>query len=120
MSEITNKEIMSDNEKIELEKLTENPILLSALKKIFLFDIYNSGNLSADKPMENDYMRNFALSLSFDPQTGQEYARSNEDLGKALRAINEALRIISLSFQRIDKYKKVVVDTGVEMPAKHR
>jgi len=110
---------MSDKEKTELEKLTENPVLLSALKKVFLFDIYYSGTLSKE-PMENDYMRNFALSLSFDPATGQEFARSNEDLGKALRAMNEALRIISISFQRIDKHKKVVVDTGVKIPAKHR
>jgi hypothetical protein len=112
-------EIFNDQEKSELEKLTENPVLLSALKKIFLADIYQNGTLSTE-PMEEQYMRNYAFSLSFDARTGQEYARSNEDLGKALRAINEALRIVNISFQKIDKYKKVAVDLGVKMPAKHR
>ena len=110
---------MNANELAELERLNENPNLLSALKKVFLADIYQNGILSTE-PMEDQYMRNYAFSLSFDARTGHEYARSNEDLGKALRAINEALRIINISFQKIEKYKKVVVDTGVKMPAKHR
>ena len=114
-----NKDIMSSAEIAELEKLTENPNLLSALKKVFLADIYQNGTLNTE-PMGDEYMRNYAFSLSFDARTGQEYARSNEDLGKALRAINEALRIINISFQKIDKYKKVVVDTGVAIPTKHR
>ena len=109
---------MNDKEQVELEKLCENPVLLSALKKVFLFDIYQSGNLSKE-PMEHDYARNFALSLSFDAKTGQEYARSNEDLGKALRAINEALRIINLSFQKIEIYKKII-EIDVKPTTKHR
>lgn len=112
-------DIFNDAEKTALESLTDNPVLLSALKKVFLADIYQNGTLSKE-PMGDDYMRNYAFSLSFDARTGQEYARSNEDLGKALRAINEALRIINISFQKIDKFKKVVVDTGIPLPAKHR
>lgn len=111
--------IFNNQESSELEKLNENPNLLSALKKIFLADIYQNGTLSKE-PMDKEYMLNYAYSLSFDARTGQEFARSNEDLGKALRAINEALRIINISFQKIDKYKKVTVDTGVKMPPKHR
>lgn len=113
------QDIFNKSELAELEKLNENPVLLSALKKIFLADIYQCGILT-EEPMEEEYMRNYAFSLSFDARTGQEYARSNEDLGKALRAINEALRIINIAFQKIDKFKKVIVDTGVKMPAKHR
>jgi len=113
------KEIMSSGELSELEKLNENPVLLSALKKIFLADIYQNGTLSKES-MKEQYMLNYAYSLSFDVNTGQEFARTNEDLGKALRAINEALKIINISFQKINKYKKITVDTGVEMPPKHR
>jgi hypothetical protein len=111
-------EIMNDAEKAELEKLNENPVLISALKKVFLADIYQNGTLSKEL-MNNEYTRNFAFSLQFDPNTGNEYARSNEDLGKALRACNEALRIINFSFQRIDKYKKII-EIDVSQPAKHR
>jgi len=110
---------MNSAELKELEGLTENPTLLSALKKVFLSGIYQNGTMN-EEPMENQYMQNYAFSLSFDPKTGNEFARTNEDLGKALRAINEALRIMNISFQKIDKYKKVVVDTGVKMPPKHR
>jgi len=111
-------DIINDKEELELEKAAENTVLLSALKKIFLSDIYCSGNLSKE-PMEEQYKQNFAYSLSFDPRTGQEYARTNEDLGKALRAVNEALRIINLSFQKIDKHKKVV-EIQIDKSAKHR
>lgn len=111
-------EIFNNAEKNALENLNENPALLSALKKIFLADIYQCGILT-EEPMEEEYMRNYAFSLSFDARTGQEYARSNEDLGKALRAINEALRIVNIAFQKINKFKKVV-DTGVPLPVKHR
>ena len=112
------KEIFNESEKNELEKLNENPVLLSALKKIFLADIYINGTLDIGE-MENEYTRNFAFSLQFDPRTGQEYARSNEDLGKALRACNEALRLVNVSFQKINKYKKIV-NIPVETKAKHR
>jgi len=100
------KEIMSAEEKLQLEQLNENPILLSALKKIFLADIYINGTLDTN-PMGNEYQQNFAFGLQFD-QRGQELARTNEDLGKALRACNEALRMISLSFTKIKEFQKII------------
>lgn len=112
-------DIFTTAEQSELEKINENPVLLSALKKVFLADIYINGTLSKE-PMNDEYMRNFAFSLSFDARTGQEYARSNEDLGRALRACNEALRILNIAFQKIGKYKKVVDLSKVVAPAKHR
>jgi len=111
-------DIFNENEKAELERLNENSVLLSALKKVFLMDIYQNGILTKDG-MDNDYMRNFAFNLQFDPQTGNEYARSNEDLGKVLRANNEALRIMNIAFQKIGKYKKIV-DIPVDNKTKHR
>jgi len=111
-------EIMSKAESNELEKLTENAVLKSALKKVFLADIYQNGTLD-DKPMEEQYMRNYAFGLQFDPQTGREFARTDEEMGKAVKVCNEALRLINISFQKIDKYKKIV-DTGLVAPAKHR
>lgn len=111
------QDFLNDKEKTELEKLTENAVLLSALKKIFLADIYQNGSLDKE-PMGDDYRRNFAFSLSFN-ERGEEYGRSNEDLGKALRACNEALRMISVSFDKINKYKKII-EIDVSQPAKHR
>lgn len=111
-------DVFSDKEKMELEKLNDNSVLLSALKKIILADIYVHGQLSKDKPMGDEYMQNYAFSLSFDARTGNEFARSNEDLGKALRASNEALRIVNIAFQRIGKFKKVV-EIEVDKKPKH-
>ena len=109
--------IYNSQEEAELEKLNENKVLLSALKKVFLAEIYQNGILSKE-PMENDYMRNFAFSLQFD-KSGNEYARTNEDLGKAVRANNEALRMLSIAFQKIDKFKKII-EIDVSSKSKHR
>ena len=111
-------EIFNDSELAELEKLNENPNLLSALKKILLADVYINGTLDKTE-MENSYLRNFAFSLQFNPKTGDEYNRSDAELGSALRACNEALRMISVAFQKISKYKKTV-NIDVSKPAKHR
>lgn len=110
-------DIYSDKEKNELEKLNENPILMSALKKIILADIYQHGQLGKE-PMGEQYMQNYAFSLSFDPNTGNEFARNNEDLGKALRASNEALRIVNIAFQKIGKFKKII-EIDVSQKSKH-
>ena len=109
--------IYNKQEEAELEKLNENTVLLSALKKVFLAEIYQNGTLSKEG-MENDYMRNFAFSLQFD-KSGNEYARTNEDLGKAVRANNEALRMLSIAFQKIDKFKKII-EIDVSSKSKHR
>lgn len=113
-------QILDNAEKKELEGLNENPVLMSAIKKIFLAGIYSNGTID-EKPIEGiDFLKNYAYSLSFDANTGNEFARDNEALGAALRACNEALRLLAVSVKEIEKYKKVVVNTGVEMPAKHR
>ncbi len=109
-------EIMNDSEIAELEKLNENAVLIGALKKIFLSEIYKNGTMSKEELP--DFTRNFAFSLQFD-ENGREYARTNEDLGKALRACNEALRMVSIGFNKLFKYKKVV-NIDVSQPAKHR
>lgn len=108
--------IMSDAEHLELERLNDNEILLSALKKIFLAGIYRNGTLKKDE--DPDYTRNFAFGLSYD-KSGQEFNRSNEDLGAILRANNEALRLLFVSFGEIEKFKKIIkIDT--KPVAKHR
>lgn len=111
-------DIFSDKEKNELERLNENPVLMSALKKIILADIYEYGWINKDKLMGDEYKKNYALSLSFDANTGQEFARSNEDLGKALRACNEALRMLNVAFQKIGKFKKII-EIEVDKKPKH-
>ena len=98
--------LLTDKEKVELERLNDNPELLSGLEKIFLAGIYSNGTL--EKGKTPDFKKNFAISLLFDPATGQEYGRNNEDLGKALRASCEALVMVSASFKEIASYKKVV------------
>jgi hypothetical protein len=110
-------DIFNESEVLELEKLNDNPVLLSGLKKIFLADIYTNGVLDKEQ-MGDEYKRNFAFSLSFDAQ-GRELARTNEDLGKALRACNEALRIVSNSFSKISTFKKISAEE-VKKPNKAR
>ena len=106
MSEKQGESIMNSAEHAELEKLNENPVLISALKKIFLAGIYQNGTLDKDK--EPDFRRNYALGLSFD-KSGNEFSRDNEALGAALRACNEAMRVLGVGFDSITKYKKIMI-----------
>jgi hypothetical protein len=74
---------MNQGEKQELERLNDNPILLSAIRKVF-----------------DSFIRE-------DPFDGFDYEGTNEQLGASLRAYRMALGIIEQGFKELVKFKRV-------------
>ena len=71
---------LNANEKTQLGKLAENKALLSALRKVLLFDIYYNGTLKEGEAP--DPARNFALGMV----ATYGHQLSDEFLGRSLRA----------------------------------
>lgn len=95
---------LNEQEEVEIRKMVQNEILMTALKKFLLQDIYSYGTLEAGK--DPDPLRNFAISFLYDPVTGQEYNIDNENLGAKLRASLEGIRLVHTSFNKLEKFKQ--------------
>ena len=91
--------IITEQEEVEIRKFVNNPIMLNAVKKLLLMDIYASGTLEPGK--DPDPARNFALSFLFDPLSGNEYNIDNARLGEKLRAALEGIRLVQTSFNKL-------------------
>jgi len=98
---------LNDREKKEIQKFIKNEVQMEAVKKVFLYGVYQSGTL---KPGEKaDTNINFALNLIVDPQ-GNRYHINNEEAGQKLRAAVDGIMFIEDGFQQLkafeDKPKK--------------
>jgi len=91
-------------EEAELAKLNENLVLLNAIKKVLLAYVYYEGVLTpgeyAGDPLKNFVLQKAAIAL-------QAKEITDESLGASLRADTQALRLVELGFQEIEKYKQI-------------
>jgi len=97
-------DVISEKEEIELKKLADNETAMKALKKVLLFDVYDSGRLKPE--VDPDPTKNFCLSFLYDPTTGQEYRINDKELGEKLRASLEGIRMVQSAFNTLERINK--------------
>ncbi len=97
---------LSDVEKDLLGTVADNPLLLNALKKVILADVYFKGTLR--EKMAPDPTRNAAIAFAFAAEP-----KTDEQLGQDIRAFAEGVRLVEGGFSRLDKFKteKPVAET---------
>ena len=91
---------LSDVEKSALQAVADNALVVNALKKVILADVYFKGTLRAG--IAPDATRNSAFALAFAKPDA-----SNESLGADVRAQSEGVRLVESGFSRLDKFKSV-------------
>ena len=96
---------LSEAEEVALKKFIDNPVLMNAVKKMFLKDVYDSGTLKEGQTP--DYTRNFCLSLLYNSDLSMEYKINNQELGEKLRACIEGLRVVNCTFNRLENLRDV-------------
>lgn len=94
--------ILNDSEQDALSMVADNAIMMSALKKAILIDVYYKGTL--DPQRAPDPTRNAALAIALAVGQGQAI-RTNEELGQDLRAFAEGVRLVESGFERIVSFK---------------
>lgn len=88
-------EYLTDIQKAKLENFVKDPVMFEAVKSVLLAGIYQNGTLR--KGVKADPLKNFALSLAFNPQF------SNEQLGADLRACAEGINLVENGFNELIK-----------------
>lgn len=89
---------LTDVEKDLLGTVADNALLMNALKKVVLADVYFKGVLRAG--MSPEPTRNAAIAFAFAAE-----AKTNEQLGEDIRAFAEGVRLVEGGFSRLDKFK---------------
>lgn len=95
------KKCLSESEFAHLQIFINDPIMREALRKILTYEIYFAGTVNPDLPIEN---KNFAFSLVRDA-TGQD--RTDEEIGKRLRATIEAAGLLESALSKLDLLKEI-------------
>ena len=96
------KDIISDQEEIEIKKIVSNPSTLNALKKVLLAPIYNEGTMTPDGKL-GDPLKNFALNKAA-TAIQQNPGITDKMLGETLRADTQGMRLIELGFLELNKF----------------
>lgn len=106
------KDILNTSEQLELEYLNEKPVLLQAIEKVLLANIYSIGTL---KPGEKPHFNhNFLFMLA-----NQTDGITMEHLGADLKARTYALQLLQDSLTMIKTFKKAqVVKKDEKNPAR--
>ncbi len=94
--------ILSELEKVEVNKILDNPVMLEALKKVLLFSVYDNGTLKPGK--ESEPMQNFALTL----QDSAGRNLTDTEIGQILRAKRYAIELLEDGFRSLANFKYVV------------
>ena len=89
---------LNDVEIDSLQQFIDNPVLMSAVKKVLLSGIYFEGIIKEGDDI--DPKENFLLALA-------NQDKSAEELGKELRARAEGIRLLELGFKKLERFKKV-------------
>ena len=97
-------EYLNEIERNEPAKLNENLVLLNAIKKVLLAYVYYEGVLTPGE-YAGDSLKNFVLQKAAIALQAKEI--TDESLGASLRADTQALRLVELGFQEIEKYKQI-------------
>lgn len=95
------KDCLSPLEMAEIQKFILNPTMKEAVKKCILFSVYYKGTLIPDK--QSDPMSNFAMTIVAGASGGEE--RTDEQIGRRLRASFEGAAFVQAGFDDIEKLK---------------
>lgn len=90
---------LNEIEKTELQTFASNPTMLEAVRKVVLAGVYFNGTLAPGQPAQA--RRNFALSNPMAKGTEM----TDEQLGQAVRAQAEGVRMVEVGFAEIEKLK---------------
>lgn len=95
---------LNDQEKAALNSIADSELMVNALKKVVLADVYFRGVFRPGIAPEP--ARNSALLVAIGCVQGQG-VRTNEELGAETRAFAEAVVLVESGFSRLDKFKSV-------------
>lgn len=99
-----NNDYLNDIEKQKVTAFVSDEIMMNAIKKVFLYGIYQNGTLKpGEKP---EPLKNFALSLAFDPKY------TNEELGADLRASAHGISFVEKGFNQLVE----ISNTAIKSP----
>jgi|TARA_Y100000310_G_C20684969_1_gene818393 hypothetical protein len=97
------KEVLSEKELREIQKFLNNPAQMGAVKKVLLANLYTNGTIQPDKNPEPMY--NFALSLVAGMDGKQ--VKTNEEIGRDLRAAHEGILLVEGGFRDLEKLRVI-------------
>lgn len=89
---------LNDLEADSISQFVENPVLVSAVKKVLLSGIYFEGIIKEGE--DNDPKQNFLLALSNKDMPA-------ELLGYELKARAEGIKLLEKGFQKLLRFQKV-------------
>jgi len=96
-------DFLSNAEQERIAYFNSDPILVNAVRKVMLAEIYKNGTLRPD--IAPDPLKNGALGLVFQGLHGQQ-KYTNEELGEDLRAFAQGVNLLESGFQRLSKFKQ--------------
>lgn len=96
------KNLLTEEEINQIRKFNDNKVMVEAIKKVLLYNIYSEGGVK-----DMDFTKNFALqkalmAIQVNPQI------SDKELGESLRADTQALRILDLALQQLAKFSEIL------------
>lgn len=97
------EEILNEREKKQIQKFAANSLMMQAVKKVFLYGMYQSGTLKPGE--EPDTHINFALSLVMDSK-GNRYHLSNKEVGEKLKACAEGIVFLEDGFAQLKAFNE--------------
>jgi hypothetical protein len=107
------KDILNEKEKNAIRKLIDNKVLMGALKKVLLSNIYYNGTLK--KGEDPEPRRNFILTLLYsDASLATDFNMSDERLGQKARASIEAIRLLEQGFAELENLKEIKAEEKEE------
>lgn len=89
------QDYLSDSEQQKIASFMRDTKMVDAVKKVILAGIYFNGTLKPD--VKANPLKNFALSLAFDPKI------DNEALGADLRATAQGISFVEKGFGELGK-----------------
>ncbi len=108
------KDSFTDLEKGKLFALCQDKVMLAALKKVLLADIYTMGVVTKT----DDGQSNWAYNLVYQNMNGQmvDNNRSDEQLGQNLRGITMGITMLGTAFKRLEDFNVSEAPKTVDEP----
>lgn len=104
-------EILNTQESESLKKFISDKVMVEAVKKMLLHDIYGAGTIKKDELSEP--RRNWVYGLIMN-EAGQDYKINNDELGEKVRAIVEGTRALELAFKKIEEFNIEKIEEKIE------
>ena len=95
------QDVLDDTERLALQVFVENDVQREAVRKVLLFELYNTGIL--EKGEATVPRRNFSFQLVLQAQAN---GLSDEGLGKQLRSVWEGINFLESGFKKLEDFRK--------------